>query len=49
MNSSIEVRDATTADAGRISALLTALAEEFIVGEFSTEGHLPKRIAWANE
>jgi len=27
-------------DAQRISALLTALAEEFIVGEFSTEGRL---------
>lgn len=36
----IEVRDANAADAGRISVLLTALAEEFIVGEFSTEGRL---------
>jgi hypothetical protein len=40
MNSNIEFRDATTADAPRISALLTELAEEFIVGEFSTEGRL---------
>ena len=38
MNSSIEVRDATVNDAPRISALLTALAEEFILGDFSTEG-----------
>jgi GNAT superfamily N-acetyltransferase len=37
-SSVIEVRDANVADAGRISLLLTALAEEFIVGEFSTEG-----------
>lgn len=36
----VEVRDANAADAGRISVLLTALAEEFIVGEFSTEGRL---------
>jgi ribosomal protein S18 acetylase RimI-like enzyme len=40
MTSSIEVRDATTVDAGRISVLLTALAEEFIVGEFSAHGRL---------
>jgi GNAT superfamily N-acetyltransferase len=40
MKSSIEVRDATAADAPRISVLLTELAEEFIVGEFSTEGRL---------
>jgi ribosomal protein S18 acetylase RimI-like enzyme len=40
MNSSIEFRDATAADALRISALLTTLAEEFIVREFSTEGRL---------
>jgi GNAT superfamily N-acetyltransferase len=40
MDSSIEVRDATVDDAPRISALLIALAEEFIVGEFSTEGRL---------
>jgi len=38
MELSIVVRDATTEDAGRISELLTALAEEFIVGEFSDEG-----------
>jgi len=38
MELSIVVRDATTEDAGRISELLTALAEEFIVGEFSEEG-----------
>ena len=31
MKSSIEVRDATVSDALRISALLSALAEEFIV------------------
>ena len=37
-SSVIEVRDANVAAAGRISLLLTALAEEFIVGEFSTEG-----------
>jgi len=40
MSSSIEVRDATAGDALRISALLTALAEEFIVGEFSEQGRL---------
>ena len=40
MDSSIEFREATVADALRISVLLTALAEEFIVGEFSTEGRL---------
>ena len=40
MDSSIEVRDATVDDAPRISALLTVLAEEFIVGEFSIEGRL---------
>ena len=38
MDSSIEVRDATVDDALRISALLIALAEEFIVGEFTAEG-----------
>jgi len=40
MDSSIEVQEATVDDAPRISALLTALAEEFIVGESSTEGRL---------
>ena len=40
MDFSIEVRDATVADAGQISALLTALAEEFIVGEFSEQGRV---------
>ena len=40
MDSSIEFREATVDDAPRISALLTALAEAFIVGEFSTEGRL---------
>ena len=40
MNGGIEVRDATVEDAARISALLTALAEEFIVRDFSTEGRL---------
>ena len=40
MNSSIEVREATTEDAAHISALLTALAEEFIVGELSEQGRL---------
>jgi GNAT superfamily N-acetyltransferase len=40
MNSSIEFRVATAGDASRISTLLTALSEEFIVGEFSTEGRL---------
>jgi len=40
MDSSIEVRDATVDDAPRISALLTALAEKFIVGEFSEQGRL---------
>ena len=40
MESGIEVREATVDDAPRISALLTALAEAFIVGEFSTEGRL---------
>ena len=38
MKSSIQIRDATVDDALRISALLTALAEEFILGDFSTEG-----------
>lgn len=38
MESSITVREATTEDAARISELLTGLAEEFIVGEFSAEG-----------
>jgi GNAT superfamily N-acetyltransferase len=40
MDSSIEFREATVADAQRISVLLTALAEEFIVGGFSAEGRL---------
>ena len=40
MDSGIEVRDATVDDAPRISALLIALAEEFIVGDFTTEGRL---------
>ena len=40
MNRSIEVRDATEEDAARISALLTALATEFIVGEFTEQGRL---------
>jgi len=34
------IRNATVEDAARISALLTALAEQFIVGEFSLEGRL---------
>jgi ribosomal protein S18 acetylase RimI-like enzyme len=38
MESSMVVREATTEDAVCISGLLTALAEEFIVGEFSEEG-----------
>lgn len=38
MKFSVEVRGATVDDAPRISALLTALAEEFILGDFSTEG-----------
>jgi ribosomal protein S18 acetylase RimI-like enzyme len=38
MELSIIVREASTEDAVRISGLLTALAEEFIVGEFSDEG-----------
>jgi GNAT superfamily N-acetyltransferase len=38
MELSIVVREATTEDADRISGLLTVLAEEFIVGEFSEEG-----------
>ena len=40
MKSSIEVRGATAGDALRISILLTALAEEFIVGDFTAEGRL---------
>jgi GNAT superfamily N-acetyltransferase len=40
MNSSIEIRVATVDDAPRISGLLTALAEEFIVRDLSTEGRL---------
>jgi GNAT superfamily N-acetyltransferase len=38
MELSIVVREASTEDAGRISGLLTALAEEFIAGGFSDEG-----------
>jgi GNAT superfamily N-acetyltransferase len=38
MQTSIEIRDATVEDARRISALLTELAEEFIVRDFATEG-----------
>ena len=38
MELSIVVREATADDAIPISGLLTALAEEFIVGEFSEEG-----------
>lgn len=38
MKSSIIVREATPEDAARISELLTELAEEFIVGDFSEEG-----------
>ena len=38
MELSIVVREATADDAIRISGLLTTLAEEFIVGEFSEEG-----------
>jgi GNAT superfamily N-acetyltransferase len=34
----IRVRIPRATDAGRISALLTALTEEFIAGDFSTEG-----------
>jgi GNAT superfamily N-acetyltransferase len=40
MNCSIEIRGATVDDALRISALLIALAEEFIVHEFASEGRL---------
>ena len=40
MNCRIEVRDATVDDALRISALLTALAEEFIVRDCTPEGRL---------
>ena len=40
MNPSIEFREATAGDAWRISGLLTALAEEFIVGGFSEQGRL---------
>ena len=40
MDRSIEVRVATVDDALRISALLTALAEEFIVRDCTTEGRL---------
>jgi ribosomal protein S18 acetylase RimI-like enzyme len=38
MNVSIQLRDATVDDAPRVSGLLTALAEEFIVGDFTTAG-----------
>lgn len=38
MTGALRIRVATAADAERISALLTCLAEEFIVGEFSPEG-----------
>jgi ribosomal protein S18 acetylase RimI-like enzyme len=34
----VVIRRGTTADAGRVSALLIALSEEFIVGEFTPEG-----------
>jgi GNAT superfamily N-acetyltransferase len=34
----VEIRDATVGDASRISALLTELAEEFIVGDFAADG-----------
>ncbi len=40
MKSSIGIRDATVSDALRISALLSALAEEFIVADFAAEGRL---------
>lgn len=40
MNCSIELRVATVDDAPGISALLTSLAEEFIVRSFTTEGRL---------
>ena len=40
MRSSVIIRSATIEDAGPISELLTALAEEFIVGDFPEEGRL---------
>jgi GNAT superfamily N-acetyltransferase len=40
MSSSVLIRSATIEDAGPISELLTALAEEFIVGDFPEEGRL---------
>jgi GNAT superfamily N-acetyltransferase len=40
MTISADIRDATVDDAPRISALLTALANEFIVEDFTTEGRL---------
>jgi hypothetical protein len=38
MNPEMTIRSAIGSDAGRISALLTGLAEEFIVPAFSAEG-----------
>jgi GNAT superfamily N-acetyltransferase len=38
MQSTIEIRDATVDDAPRISALLTELAQEFIVRDFAADG-----------
>jgi len=40
MRSSVIIRNATIEDTGPISDLLTALAEEFIVGDFPEEGRL---------
>jgi len=40
MRSSVIIRNATIEDTGPISDLLTALAEEFIVGDFPDEGRL---------
>jgi GNAT superfamily N-acetyltransferase len=40
MSSNVMIRSATTEDARPISELLTALAEEFIVGDFPEEGRL---------
>jgi GNAT superfamily N-acetyltransferase len=49
MKSRITVRDAACSDAERVSRLLTALAEEFIVPEFSEAGrsHLLAQLAAA--
>jgi len=59
MNPEMTIRSAIGSDAGRISALLTGLAEEFIVPAFSAEGRkqllaesaaveIARRLEWAD-